>query len=103
MTACFVTGSPMMEQLQPSGGTEKVFRIKAVIVEACYNPLIFSRKARTSSLLSLSHGPDHFRIEQFPLLSLAMKPHQEPRPGPITTPILYINEGLVVLQRPAHA
>ncbi len=30
-TACFVTGSPMMEQLQPRGGTENVLRINVVM------------------------------------------------------------------------
>jgi hypothetical protein len=34
--ACFVTGSPMIEQLHPSGGTENVFRINVVMAHACY-------------------------------------------------------------------
>jgi uncharacterized membrane protein len=36
--ACFVTGSPMIEQLQPRGGTENVFRIMPDMMNACYRP-----------------------------------------------------------------
>ena len=42
--ACFVTGSPMIEQLQPRGGTEKVFRITVAIMDACYRPSPSGRK-----------------------------------------------------------
>ena len=44
--ACFVTGSPMIEQLQPRGGTEKVFRMTVGIMDACYSPSPSGRKQR---------------------------------------------------------
>jgi hypothetical protein len=36
----------MIEQLQPRGGTEKVFRIMVVSMDACYRPRPSGRKLR---------------------------------------------------------
>src|SRR5688500_12373752 len=46
--ACFVTGSPMIEQLQPSGGTENVFRIMPGMIHACYSPTPSRRKQQSN-------------------------------------------------------
>ena len=82
--ACFVTGSPMIEQLQPRGGTEKVFRITVGIMGACYRPSPSGRKHRPLFWFSLSlNGPSDFRIEQRPASSLTAKPHEESRSGAV--------------------
>jgi hypothetical protein len=44
--ALFVTGSPMIEQLQPRGGTEKVFRITVTMMNSCYRLSPSGRKLR---------------------------------------------------------
>ncbi len=62
--ACFVTGSPMIEQLQPRGGTENVFRIMVGMMNACYCPSPSRRKQRPLLWFELRlNGPSDFRIE----------------------------------------
>lgn len=50
--ACFVTGSPMIEQLHPRGETEKVFRINVAIAQACYRPTPLRRKLEDGEISS---------------------------------------------------
>lgn len=66
-------------------------------------PKALQAQARHFLALSLSHCPDYFCIEKLPLLSLSTTPHEKACPGPITASILYIDEGLVIPQRPSHA
>ena len=68
----------MIEQLQPRGGTEKVFRIMTDMMHACYRPSPSGRKQRPFFWCSLSlNGPRDFRIKQRPASSLTAKPHEE--------------------------
>lgn len=61
----------MIEQLQPRGGTEKVFRIKAVMIRTCYSRTSRKRKRGTfilppSSLPLKRLHHDSIRVKQKP-------------------------------------
>jgi hypothetical protein len=76
----------MIEQLQPRGGTEKVFRITVDIMDACYRPRPSGRKQRPFFWFYFRlDGPNDFRIEQRPASSLAATPHEESRSGAVET------------------
>ena len=84
--ACFVTGSPMIEQLQPRGGTENVFLIMVDIMNACYRPSPSGRKELPAFWFFLIlDGPDDFRIKQRPPPFLTAKPYEESRAGAVGT------------------
>ncbi len=54
----------MIEQLQPRGGTENVFRIMVDMMNACYCPSPSRRKQWPFLWFELRlNGPSDFRIE----------------------------------------
>lgn len=54
----------MIEQLQPRGGTEKVFRIKAVMIWACYSPMNWKRKLEPPSSHPLQCMAAYLRMDR---------------------------------------
>ena len=102
--ACFVTGSPMIEQLQPRGGTENVFLIMVDMMNSCYRPSPSGRKQRSFfwSYLRLN-GPNDFRIEQRPSSFLTAKPHEESRAGAVGAKDFDIQQRIIVAEVSRHA
>ena len=87
----------MIEQLQPSGGTEKVFRITALLNET--NRCDAHRAAR---LLWHPRGapfglrdPDHLGVMHVPDRLPAHEPEQKTSAGPVATVIGHIDQRLV--------